>query len=73
MGLDMVSAGRDVPNEINVVIEIPKDAEPSNTRWTRKAARFSWIAFSPPPCATPATTATCRAPWAAMATRSTHW
>ena len=28
MGLDLVSAGRDVPNEINVVIEIPKDAEP---------------------------------------------
>ena len=28
MGLDRVSSGRDVPNEINVVIEIPKDAEP---------------------------------------------
>ncbi|NII12285.1 inorganic diphosphatase [Oleiagrimonas sp. C23AA] len=28
MGLDLVSAGRDVPNDINVVIEIPKDAEP---------------------------------------------
>ena len=28
MGLHLVSAGRDVPNEINVVIEIPKDAEP---------------------------------------------
>ncbi len=28
MGLDLVSAGRDVPNEINVVIEIPKDADP---------------------------------------------
>ncbi|HEX7342020.1 MAG TPA: inorganic diphosphatase [Rhodanobacteraceae bacterium] len=28
MGLDMVFAGRDVPREINVVIEIPKDAEP---------------------------------------------
>jgi inorganic pyrophosphatase len=28
MGLDLVSAGRDVPNEINVIIEIPKDAEP---------------------------------------------
>jgi inorganic pyrophosphatase len=28
MGLDHVSAGRDVPNDINVVIEIPKDAEP---------------------------------------------
>ena len=28
MGLDRISSGRDVPNEINVVIEIPKDAEP---------------------------------------------
>ncbi len=28
MGLDQVQAGRHVPDEINVVIEIPKDAEP---------------------------------------------
>ena len=28
MGLDRVPAGRSVPQEINVVIEIPKDAEP---------------------------------------------
>lgn len=28
MGLHLVSAGRDVPNEINVIIEIPKDSEP---------------------------------------------
>ena len=28
MGLDLVSSGKDVPNEINVVIEIPKDSEP---------------------------------------------
>lgn len=28
MGLHLVAAGRDVPNEINVIIEIPKDAEP---------------------------------------------
>lgn len=28
MGLDLVSSGRDVPNEVNVIIEIPKDAEP---------------------------------------------
>jgi inorganic pyrophosphatase len=28
MGLDLVSAGRNVPDEINVVIEIPKDADP---------------------------------------------
>ena len=28
MGLERVSAGAKVPDEINVVIEIPKDAEP---------------------------------------------
>jgi len=28
MGFDLLTAGRDVPNEINVVIEIPKDSEP---------------------------------------------
>src|SRR5512146_1541253 len=28
MGLELVSTGRNVPEEINVVIEIPKDAEP---------------------------------------------
>jgi inorganic pyrophosphatase len=28
MALHQVPAGRDVPNEINVIIEIPKDAEP---------------------------------------------
>ncbi len=28
MALERVSAGKDVPNEINVIIEIPKDAEP---------------------------------------------
>jgi inorganic pyrophosphatase len=28
MGLDLVPAGRAVPDEINVIIEIPKDAEP---------------------------------------------
>ncbi|HET8897311.1 MAG TPA: inorganic diphosphatase [Rhodanobacteraceae bacterium] len=28
MGYDLVPAGRDVPDEINVIIEIPKDADP---------------------------------------------
>jgi inorganic pyrophosphatase len=28
MGLDLVTAGRNVPDDINVIIEIPKDAEP---------------------------------------------
>ncbi|HNR92880.1 MAG TPA: inorganic pyrophosphatase, partial [Dokdonella sp.] len=28
MAFDRIPTGRDVPNEINVIIEIPKDAEP---------------------------------------------
>src|SRR3546814_2844996 len=28
MGLDLVPSGKDLPRQINVVIEIPKDAEP---------------------------------------------
>ena len=28
MGLDRVPAGRDVPNDFNVIIEIPMNAEP---------------------------------------------
>jgi len=28
MALELVSAGRNIPDEINVIIEIPKDAEP---------------------------------------------
>ncbi|HCZ48834.1 MAG TPA: inorganic diphosphatase [Gammaproteobacteria bacterium] len=28
MGLDLVPAGSDLPNKINVIIEIPKDSEP---------------------------------------------
>src|SRR5688572_19916113 len=28
MALQLVPTGKDVPNEINVIIEIPKDAEP---------------------------------------------
>ena len=28
MGLDLVNSGRNFPDEINVIIEIPKDAEP---------------------------------------------
>jgi hypothetical protein len=28
MALDLVPTGKDVPNDINVIIEIPKDADP---------------------------------------------
>ena len=28
MGLDLVPTGKNPPDEINVIIEIPKDAEP---------------------------------------------
>lgn len=32
MGLDTLNAGRDIPSEINVVIEIPKDSDPVKYR-----------------------------------------
>jgi len=28
MALDLVPTGRDVPNDVNVIVEIPKDADP---------------------------------------------
>ncbi|MDD2874790.1 MAG: inorganic pyrophosphatase, partial [Azoarcus sp.] len=28
MGLDLVKAGKDLPNDINVIIEIPAQADP---------------------------------------------
>jgi inorganic pyrophosphatase len=28
MALDLVPTGADVPNEVNVIVEIPKDADP---------------------------------------------
>ena len=31
MALDLVPSGRDVPNEINVVIEIPRPGDPQIT------------------------------------------
>ena len=34
MGLDLVPTGNNPPDEINVVIEIPKDAEPVTVSYT---------------------------------------
>ena len=73
MGLDLVSAGREVPNEINVVIEIPKDAEPVKYEVDKASGAIFVDRILSTPCATPATTATCRALWAATATRSMRW
>lgn len=36
MNLDRVSSGRDLPNDFNVIIEIPMHAEPS--RWPTTAS-----------------------------------
>ena len=44
MSLNKVPSGKDLPNDFNVIIEIPMHGEPVNTKWTRNPARSSWIA-----------------------------
>jgi inorganic pyrophosphatase len=58
MDLDRVSKG-DVPNEINVIIEIPATRTRSNTNSTRTPAPCSSTASCRPRCTIPATTAMC--------------
>ena len=41
MILDRVPAGRDIPNDFNVIIEIPAAGARSNTNWTRTLAPCS--------------------------------
>ena len=42
MSINDVTAGDRCPQEFNVIIEIPMNADPSSTKWTRKRERCSW-------------------------------
>ena len=44
MILDKVTPGFAVPDNVNVIIEIPRHARPSSTRSTNRPARCSWTA-----------------------------
>ncbi len=41
MGLELVNAGNNLPEEINVIIEIPKDSEPVKYR-SRQSQRCNF-------------------------------
>jgi len=41
MSLLNVPAGKELPEDIYVVIEIPANADPINTKWTKRAALCS--------------------------------
>jgi inorganic pyrophosphatase len=53
MGLDLVPTGNNPPDEINVIIEIPKDAEPVKYEVDKASARSSSTASCPRRCAIP--------------------
>ena len=72
MALDLVPTGRDVPNDVNVIVEIPKDADPVKYEVDKATgAIFVDRILSTP--MRPATTATSRTRSVAMATPRTCW
>ena len=44
MNIDRVDSGADVPNEVNVIIEIPAHSDPVKYEVDKKAAPCSWTA-----------------------------
>lgn len=73
MSLLNVPAGKDLPEDIYVVIEILRTQIRSNTKLTKRAAPCSLTASCPLRCSIRATTVTSTTPCLWMATRSTFW
>lgn len=70
MGLELVNAGNNLPEEINVIIEIPKDSEPVKYEVDKASGAIFVDRILSTPCATPATTATYPTHYAATVTQS---
>ena len=66
MQLNQVPAGRDIPNDFNVIIEIPANAAPIKYELDKRA-QCSWIASWVPQCSTQRTMAMCHKPYPKMA------
>ncbi len=73
MNLDRVDAGKDLPNDFNVIIEIPMNAEPIKYEVDKMTGAMFVDRFLPRRCTTRATTATSRTPCPTTATRWTCW
>lgn len=66
-----IPPGRNPPDDLNVIVEIPRATSRSNTSSTRSRARSLSIASSTPRCSTRVITVLCRRRWPKMAIRST--
>ena len=71
MRLDAIKPGNTLPDDINVVIEVPVGGEPIKYEMERRPARSSSIAFSTRRCAIPGTTASFPQRWEVTAIRLT--
>lgn len=56
MGLELVPAGKELPDDIYVVIEILQIQIQSNMKWTKRQVHYLWIALWQPQCFTRQTT-----------------
>lgn len=73
MSLLNVPAGKELPEDIYVVIEIPANADQSNTKSTKTPVRCSLTVSCLPPCSIRATTATSTTLCLWTVTRLTYW
>ena len=69
MGLDLVKAGKDVPNDINVIIEISANGDPIKFEVDKDSGAVFVDRFLGTAMHYPAITVTCRTPSLAMAIR----
>ena len=73
MSLHNVIPGPKAPEEFNVIIEIPMNADPIKYEVDENRERCLSIASCPQRCTTRAITATSRKPWRMTATRLMSW
>lgn len=73
MGLELVSPGKNPPEEINVIIEIPKDSEPVKYEVDKETGAIFVDRILSTPMRYPCNYGYVRAPCAATAIRPTCW
>ena len=73
MALDLVPTGKDVPNEVNVIIEIPKDSEPVKYEVDKASGAIFVDRVLTTPMRYPPITATYRTRFLATVTPPMFW
>ena len=73
MRIEAIAIGKNPPEDINVIIEVPMGGEPIKYEIDKACRHAVRRPLPHTRCATPAITASCRTRCAAMAIRSTCW